>query len=305
MRQVEENMKYQFMQVDAFTDQPLCGNPCAVFFDADDLDDDQMLAIAGEMNLPETSFVIHSPRADFGARYFTPAIEIPLAGHPTIATFFALAESNRLSLSSERTHITLELKAGLIPIEIIAKQGKIQRVIMTQNKPVFTRTYDPGEVMPVFGLSTEDLLPDCVIQTVSTGTPQLMVPLRDLEALKRAQMDIPAYLALRNGGDFFSAHLFCLDGITPTGDTFARHLDAPPDILEDPFTGSATGGMAAYLWRYGLINQPTFIAEQGHWLNRPGQASVEILGSPQDIKGVRVGGQAVVVMRGELTALDW
>jgi len=136
---------------------------------------------------------------------------------------------------------------------------------------------------------------------VSTGTPQLMIPLQSLAALRRARIDISAYERLRATGDFFSPHLFCLQGFTPTGHTAARHFGAPPDTMEDPFTGSATGGMAAYLWRYGLIEQPRFIAEQGHGMHRPGQAVVEILGAREDIQSVRVGGSAVVVIRGEFT----
>ena len=291
---------FPFWQVDAFTERPLAGNACAIIFEADDLDEAHMLAIAREMNLSETAFVRHSTRADFGARYFTPAIEIPLAGHPTIATAFALVSSGRLAFTGDQHTISLELPAGIIPVEIYSEEGKIQRIVMTQLKPVFLRKYDPAEVMAVFHLTPEDTIPGAAIQTVSTGTPQLMVPLRSQEALRRAQVDIPAYLALRSRSDFASVHLFCLQGATPAGKTFARHLDVPPDILEDPFTGSATGGMGAYLWRYHLIDQPAFIAEQGHWLDRPGQATVEVVGPPEDIQAVKVGGQAVTVLRGEL-----
>jgi trans-2,3-dihydro-3-hydroxyanthranilate isomerase len=295
---------YPLIQVDAFTDRPLGGNPCAVLFDTDDLDERAMQAIAREMFLPETAFVRRSEQADFQARYFTPAAEIPLAGHPTIATIYALIDSGRLRLSGSYTRITLELKAGVIPVEILGEAGKIQRITMTQNKPAFLRTYDAAEILPVFGLRQEDLLPGSPIQTVSTGTPQLMLPLRDLDALRGAQIDIPSYHALHAWADFFSPHLFCIQGITPQGRTFARHLDVPPDIPEDPFTGSATGGMAAYLWHYGLIETPTFIAQQGHWLNRPGQAWVEVIGSRSGISAVKVGGQAVTVLRGELLLPD-
>ena len=291
--------RYFFMQVDAFTDQPLGGNPCAILFETDEFTDETMLAIAREMNLSETSFVYQSTKADFGARYFTPGGEIPLAGHPTIATAHALVESGRLQLTGEITEIILELQAGLIPVVISSKEGKILGITMTQNKPLFMATYSSSEVLPVFGLASEDLLPNSIIQTVSTGTPQLMVPVRDLETLKHIQIDLPKISALHAHGDFFSAHLFCLGGITFTGDTFARHFAPPPDIFEDPFTGSATGGMAAYLWHYGLIDQPAFIAEQGHWRNRPGQATVELIGPRDDIQAVRVSGQAVTIMHGE------
>jgi len=289
------------MQVDAFTDHPLGGNPCAILFDTDALDDETMLAIAREMNLSETSFVRQSTMADVGARYFTPAEEIPMAGHPTIATIFALVDSGRLPLTGDRTYVTLELQVGPIPVEIQASQGKVQQIIMNQKKPRFLATYAPADVLPIFGLTANDVLKHIPIQTVSTGTSQLMVPIKDLEALRRVQLDIPAYNKFRAAADFFSPHLFCLEGVTPTGNTFARHFGTPPDTMEDPFTGSATGGMAAYLWHYGLLEQPTFIAEQGHWMGRPGQATVEVIGPPDNIETVRVGGSAVTIVRGELT----
>lgn len=291
---------FPFMQVDAFTDRPLAGNPCAIIFDADGLSDEIMLMIARELNLSETAFVLRSKVADFGARYFTPAEEIPLAGHPTIATVFALIETGRLILTNELTTITLELRVGPIRVDIESSQGKVKRIIMSQKKPRFLATYDAAQVLPVFGLTAEGALPNAPIQTVSTGTPQLMIPLRNLAALRRAQLDIAAYNEFRARADFFSPHLFCLSGVTETGQTFARHFGTPPDTLEDPFTGSATGGMAAYLWRYGLIEHPRFIAEQGHWMNRPGQATVEIVGSRDDIEMVKIGGNAVTVLRGEL-----
>ena len=291
---------YPFMQVDAFTDHPLGGNPCAIVFDTDDLDAETMLAVAREMNLSETSFVRKSSIADFGVRYFTPAEEIPLAGHPTIATAYALVESGRLLLTGEYTVATLELQVGPIKVEILSDNGKVQRVFMSQKKPTFHQIYDPQKILPIFGLSPEDALSGAPIQTVSTGTPQLMVPVRSLEVLRRIQLDIPAYTRLRAEGDFFSAHLFCLEGVSDSGDTFARHFVIPPDLVEDPFTGSATGGMGAYLWHYGLIAFPQFLADQGHWMNRPGQATVEVVGSGSDIETVKVGGAAATIIRGEL-----
>lgn len=291
---------FPFMQVDAFTDRPLAGNPCAVVFEADSLSEETMLAIAREMNLSETAFVVRSTVADFGARYFTPAEEIPLAGHPTIATVFALIETGRLVLKSDHTTITLELRVGPIRVDIESPQGKVKRLIMSQKKPQFLTMYDPAQVLPIFGLISDDALPNASIQTVSTGTPQLMIPLRNLETLRRAQMDIAAYNEFRARSDFFSPHLFCLSGVTEAGQTFARHFGTPPDTLEDPFTGSAAGGMAAYLWHHGLIEHPKFIAEQGHWMNRPGQATVEIVGPRDNIETVKVGGSAVTVLHGEL-----
>ena len=292
--------KLPFLQIDAFTDHALGGNPCAVFFDTDALDDRTMQAIAREQNLSESAFVRKSEVADFAVRYFTPAEEIPLAGHPTIATSFALVESGRVKVTGERTALTLELKVGPIPVELYADRGAVRLIVMSQLRPRFLRTYDPREVLPAFGLDAGDALDGVPIQTVSTGTPQLMVPLRGLESLRRMTLDLARYRRLREAGDFFSPHLFCLSGITPAGRTFARHPGVPPDAAEDPFTGSATGGMGAYLWHHGLIDAPTFTAEQGHWMLRPGRAIVEVIGSRDDIETVRVGGGAVTVIRGEM-----
>jgi trans-2,3-dihydro-3-hydroxyanthranilate isomerase len=291
---------YSLYQVDAFTTHPLGGNPCAVLFEPSDLSDETMLAIAKEMNLSETSFVWRKPDGHFRARYFTPAEEIPLAGHPTIATVYALVDSGWLSLPSDYLKIPLELRDGPIDVEIFAKNGIVGRIVMSQRRPQFLSTHRAADVMPAFGLDESDLFPGVPIQTVSTGTPQIMIPLRSHDSLRKAILDVEKYTALRKSSDFFSPHLFCLGGVE-NGDTFARHFGVPPDTMEDPFTGSATGGMAAYLWHHGLIESPTFIAEQGHWMSRPGQAYVEVIGLREDIQTVKVGGSAVTVFRGELT----
>jgi trans-2,3-dihydro-3-hydroxyanthranilate isomerase len=287
------------MQVDAFTTRPLGGNPCAIVFDCADLPDATMQAIAKEMNLSETSFVWRMDDGRFRARYFTPAEEIPLAGHPTIATVFSLVETGRLKMEGGYLEIPLLLRDGPIDVEIFAKGGRVQRVVMSQRKPQFLRTYAPDEILPVFGLVSADLLPGALIQTVSTGTPQLFIPVRGLDVLKKIRLDVEAYIALRARGDFFSTHLFCLQGLEH-GDTFARHFVTPPDLVEDPYTGSATGGMGAYLWHYNMIQSPTFIAEQGHWMGRPGEGVVEVIGARDAIETVKVGGEAVAVIKGEL-----
>ena len=294
--------KFPFVQVDAFTTKPLHGNPCAVIFDADELDDATMLAIAKENNLSETSFVRKSTVADVGARYFTTAEEIPLAGHPTIATIFALVDAGRIKLTGDHTQISLELRVGPIAIDIYSRDGQVERIVMSQMKPQFLRTYSADEIAPYFGLHVDDLLPNAPIQTVSTGTPMLMVAVKNLDVLRRVKPSMARLAALRAKGDFFSPHVFCVQGVTPQGRTFARQFGASlDDVWEDPFTGSATGSMGAYLWHYGLIDSPNFIAEQGHWMGRPGTGYVEVVGSRDDIETVKVGGSAVTVIRGELT----
>ncbi len=179
-------------------------------------------------------------------------------------------------------------------------EGGHRLIRMFQRKPVFGEKHDPKTVLPLFGLKGGDLLPGAVIQTVSTGTRQLMVPLKSHDSLRRLTMDPTAYRKYRAKMDFFSPHFFCLTGIRADARTFARHLGVPPDTMEDAFTGSATGGMAAYLWKYGLIKRASFIAEQGHWMGRPGRAFVEVIGSREDIQSVIVAGAAVTTINGEL-----
>ncbi len=303
---------FPFLTVDAFTTQPLSGNACAVVFDADDLDANTMLAVARDLNMSETSFVLRPSdpsKADFRARYFTPGEEIPLAGHPTIATGFALVDTGRLKLRADRdrTTIALELNVGPIRVDIThaatSDRSGVAEVAMYQKPPEFRAEYPAEVAAPIFGLTTSDLLPNVPVQTVSTGTPQLMMAVRDHDVLRRAVLDVAAYDRLRreSGNEFFSAHLFCLGGATPRGDVFARHFTGPPASFEDPFTGSATGGMGAFLWRYQLIKNPRFTAEQGHWIHRPGTASVEMIGPRDAMETVRVAGPAVAVVRGELT----
>lgn len=290
-------MKFDFFLIDAFAEKPLTGNPCAVVLGADSLDASTMLAIAKEMNQSETAFLLKSNTAHLKARYFTPEREIPLAGHPTIATIHAAIEQGLIPRTQKS--IQLELNDGPITVETVNQGGKTF-IRMFQRKPVFGEIHDPHEVLPLFGLEPRDLKSGCVIQTVSTGTPQLMIPVGSLESLKKVDIKPLEYKTYRDRQDFFSPHLFCTEGISPDAQTFARHPGAPPDTSEDAFTGSATGGMAAYLWKYQLISKPVFIAEQGHWMGRPGRAWVEVAGPSQAIESVSVAGTAVTVIKGSL-----
>jgi trans-2,3-dihydro-3-hydroxyanthranilate isomerase len=292
--------RYPFIQVNAFTTSRFGGNQCAVVFDADTLSDAEMLAIAHDFNYSETAYVLRSDRADIRARYFTPAEEIPLAGHPTVATIRALLEAGVIAPAGPTHRLTLELKAGLIPITVNQGADGGWTVSMQQPAPTFLRVYDPAQAMPAFGLTADDVLPGAPVQTVSTGTPQLMMHVTGPEALARARVDNVLYAALRAEGDFFSPHLFYVAEENGQPVTHARHFGLPPDAPEDPFTGSATGGMGAYLWHHGLIGASSFTAYQGAPMNRPGSASVQVIGPPDAISGVIISGAGVVTMRGEL-----
>lgn len=281
-----------FYWVDAFTGQTLAGNPCAVVFDADDLDVESRLAFTRETRLSECAFVVASDEADFGARYYLASREIPMAGHPTISTAAAL---DAAGLLEGRESFTLEIGAGVIRVDI-DRSREAPVYVMVQPAPTFGRTYDPAEIAPIVGLSPDDFADPP--QTVSTGNAFAISRLTGLEALRRARLDPETLTRLQPEVDFWEPFLCVTEGFTPAGDTAARLMLVPPEPPEDPFTGAATGCMACWLWRHGRIAGSRFTAEQGHLMERPGSALVEVLGPPDAIEGVRVGGQAAILMQG-------
>ncbi len=283
--------------VDAFTETRYGGNPCAVVFDADALSVADRVAFTRETGLVECAFVVSSDKADFGARYYMPTGEIPLAGHPTIATVTALIDTGLIAVPSD---FTLEVGAGVMRIVVTDQAGRPPLITMTQLRPVFGRSYDPGAIAAIYGLSADDVIG--VPQTVSTGSPFCVTRLKSPDALRAARLDAAALDAFKTSedADFMEPFLCVTEGVDG-GDTFARLLLPPPFPPEDPFTGSATGSMAAYLFSKGWIAR-RFVAEQGHGLGRPGRAQVEVLGAPDDITGVAVGGSGVVIFRGQIAA---
>ena len=290
---------YRIAYVDAFTREPLKGNPCAVLPEASGLTDEEMQAIARETNLSETSFVFPSTEADFRVRYFTPREEIPFAGHPTIATSYFLAQEGLIPLQEPSTIIQLEFKVGVLPVELFVQEGRVHRIVMTQKKPTFGPTFSREEVSRCFNLTPSDLRTECLPQVVSTGLPFLIVPVEDLSILEKVQMNRDALSRLCQKAEVSDAFMFCLGGFEPESDTHARLLD-PFGASEDPFTGSASGAMGAYIFRYGLKNKRILRAEQGHFVKRPGYATIELVGPPNDIEVVKVGGEAVKVLEGRI-----
>ena len=291
---------YEFDWVDAFTEVPFGGNACAVFHDAEGLSVERRLALVRETSLSECAYLVGSDRADFGARYYLATREIPMAGHPTIATVASILHRGMVDLSSGRAAFTLDIGAGVLPIEVVARDGRAPLITMTQRRPEFGPAQDAARVAACVGLDAGDIAHPP--QIVSTGTPFCVTLLRDKNALRRARLDAGALAGWRESvGDagLMEPFLVMLGGVGG-GDTFARLLLPPPMPAEDPFTGSATGCMAAYLWHHELIASPRFVAEQGHWMGRPGRAEVEVLGPRDAIEGVRVGGSGVVLMEGTL-----
>lgn len=288
------NRAFPLDWVDAFADRPFGGNGCAVVHDGGVLDAATCMAVVRETSLVECTFVGPSEVADWKVRYFLARAEIPFAGHPTVATAASLAMRGMATGG----RVTLETGAGVVPVEIAG-----DRVSMVQKAPVFGEEVPEGIVAAVVGLSPGDIV--ATPQIVSTGLPFCITVLRDHDALRRARLDTAALSRFRaqfdDPDEVMEPFLVTLAGATAEGRTFARLLLDPPSPPEDPFTGSATGAMAAYLWARGLIDAPRFTAEQGHWMGRPGRAEVEVLGPRHAISGVRVAGRAHVLIRGELT----
>lgn len=293
--------RYEVDWVDAFTEMPFGGNACAVVHDAAGLDVEDRLRLVRETSLSECAYLVGSDRADFGARYYLATREIPMAGHPTIATVASLVHRGLVDLASGQVAFTLEVGAGVLPIEVSARPGRAPLITMTQRRPEFGPEQDAGRIAACVGLDATDIAHPP--QIISTGTPFCVTLLRDTEALRRARLDAGALAGWRESvGDagLMEPFLVTLGGGIDGCDTFARLLLPPPMPAEDPFTGSATGCMAAWLWHRGLIKRPRFVAGQGDWMGRPGRAEVEVLGARDAIEGVRVGGSGVVLMAGTL-----
>lgn len=287
--------------VDAFTSEPFGGNGCAVVHDAADLDAETCCKFVRETSLVECTFV-GPPKdpltADVHVRYFLASHEIPFAGHPTVATAASLWARGILTQSPMR----FETGAGVITVDVTEADGG-PLFTMTQAVPQFGPTSDPKSVAEIYGLSVSDVVG--IPQVVSTGLGFTITVLASREAVQRATLNhdlLRAHCARLGApdGTMLEPYLITLAGATSQGDTFGRLLMLPPSPPEDPFTGSATGAAAAYLWRHGLIEKPTYVAEQGHDMGRPGQAHVEIIGAARQPETIRVGGQAHILMSGEL-----
>ncbi|UCF40018.1 MAG: PhzF family phenazine biosynthesis protein [Gemmatimonadota bacterium] len=300
---------YRFFQLDVFTDRPLTGNPLAVFPEATGLDDAQMQALAREMNLSETSFVFPSKRATRRLRFFTPNAEVPLPGHPTVGTWWLLATLGELGLPSDGTHqVTQETQVGVLPLDIHLQGGAPQLVVMTQAPPEFGTTVpDPSRLAELLG-GGPDLIPtQPAPQIVSTGISQLMIPTASLAALEALPSggkggELAGYLRAL-GTD--CAMCYALETRDPDATVHCRMFAPGLGVPEDPATGSASGALGAYLVRHGIVLPADGVArvvvEQGLEIGRPSRITVEVTCAPDAaITAVRVGGQAVTFIEGEV-----
>lgn len=317
-KDVEETLRqYRFMQLDVFTERAFTGNPLAVFLDGEGLTDTEMQQIALEMNLSETVFVLPSEhaRALRRLRIFTPATELPFAGHPVVGTWNALAREGVVPVpegGSGVTRIEQELKVGILPVDIEFKEGQPVRVVMTQGKfEIKAEVTDAGEREEVargLGLAVEDLSESLPIQTISTGIPVFAVPVRSLEALGRCQVDakvLGAAYRRAGSGQCYAFTLETNDGLPSA--VHARSFVPDFGIAEDPATGGAAGPLGAYLVHHAALDIEAvdgtfrFTIEQGDFMGRASRIGLEVKGTKGAVDEVRVGGASVLVARGELS----
>lgn len=293
--------RYAYQLWDVFTDTRLSGNPLAVLPDAQGLSGESMQALAREFNLSETSFLLPSKSADVHARYFTPDQELPMAGHPSIGSVYALDYLGRASGDE------LVLKLGIGPVTMrLERDGEgLERVWMDQGVPSFGQRYpNRAKVAALLNLEETDLDPALPVQEVSAGVPFVIVAVNSLGALGHARVT-EASLASFMGDEpravlVVTRHV----GKDEGAEVRARMLGLAVGVAEDPATGSAHGPLGAYLAKYGGLElsatmRTTFVSHQGVEMGRPSRIDVEVTQTPDGFR-VAVGGSAVLVGEGTL-----
>ena len=292
-------MERRFYTLDVFTTTRFEGNPLAVITDGDGLSDDAMLALAREMNLSETVFV-QKPTEDNALarlRIFTTREELKLAGHPVVGTWFLLAELGVVPAQEGGVHILQQTGAGVLPVEIRFKEGRPQRVTMTQKEAAFRPVkVNKKALATALGLAAKDLDPKLDPEFVSTGLFNLMVPLRSRAALSKISMNMIALQKVlgKNG-----AMAYCFTTNGGNGKVFSRGM-LPWEQYEDAATGSAAGSLGAYLVHHGKLSPGhTLSILQGEEMGRPSHIEVEVTQSGKKLVP-RVSGAAVKVFEGTI-----
>jgi trans-2,3-dihydro-3-hydroxyanthranilate isomerase len=289
--------RFAMTQWDVFSSRPLEGNSLAVFLDGRGLTDAEMQSIAKEMNLSETTFILPRDPAverDRGVRVriFTVQEELPFAGHPTLGTAFALRGS------SSAESVVLELNVGKVPVHFEERAGESAFGEMTQVDPTFGVRHDREAVARATGLRAQDFDDSLPIQTVSTGVPFTVTPLKSLAVIQNLQVDLigaAEYLSKSEGKFFYFV----------TRETVDREARLHARMLfyngEDPATGSAAGCTAAWMVAHGVAkSDERALIEQGVEMKRPSRIFVRASRSDNRVVNVRVGGHSVEIMRSEL-----
>jgi trans-2,3-dihydro-3-hydroxyanthranilate isomerase len=296
---------YEFVQLDVFTQRPLTGNPLAIFPDARGLNDEEMQALAREMNLSETTFILPGDRAAEAdkVRIFTVSEELPFAGHPTLGTALYLYGSRPAADSEQSDQITLDLRAGKIPVRFTADsenagRNRVDGQVfgeMRQRDPEFGVTFSRQEVARVIGIAADEI--PWPIQSVSTGLPFVIVGIRNQETLANLNFShTQAAEFLKNtGAKFF--YFLCPQRRAK------NRLEARARMFfyggEDPATGSAAGCAASWMVQHGIAeSDEQVVIRQGAEIRRPSEMYVRATRDGERVTNVRVGGYAVEVLRG-------
>lgn len=293
-------MNYPFYIVDVFAVDQYTGNQLAVFTNAEQLSDHKMQEIAKEINFSETTFVDASPETEncYNVRIFTPKQELPFAGHPTLGTAYIIRESvisqqEKINLNQ----ITLNLKAGKIPVKWENTPQGEEVLWMQQNQPQFGQTISPETMASVLNISPEAIHPNFPIQEVSTGVYFLIVPVASLETLKNIKVNLDAYYQLINSLQAKSILVFSPETYGSENDLCVRVFADYLGIPEDPATGSANGCLAGYLVENNVLPSGgetlQVRVEQGYEINRP---SLLLLKANQN--KIEVGGQVKTIAHG-------
>ncbi len=269
-------------QINSFAKVTGGGNPAAVVLEADDLSKERMLFLAKEIGFSETAFVMKSDKADIKVRYFTPVREVDLCGHATIAVFSLLRDIGVL----EKGHYELETSNDILGIEITE-----EKVMMEMSKPRYYEFADPKEVADSLNIGVEDLVAEISPQFVSTGLKDLIIPIRTKKILDQINPDFDKISELSDRYGAEGYHLFTLDNQELTA--YTRNFAPTLGIREESATGTASGALAAYLYKYGLIGDKeldSIIFLQGEVLGRPSEINVKIEAENREIIQIQVGG---------------
>lgn len=286
-----------FTIVDVFAEEKYAGNPLAVVRGAAGLSDGDLLKITREMNYSETSFILSGEERDGGydVRIFTPGGEVPFAGHPTLGTAYVIRDE---ILADPAERVVLNLKAGKIPVTFGDAFGDV--LWMRQLPPTFGPTLDPSTMARVLRLEPDDLDDRHPVQGVSTGLPAVIVPLKNLDALRRCRVDWNLYQQTPAAGK--NLYVFCPEPHeNGPGDLSARMFADDLGVPEDPATGSAAGCLAGYLARHRYFGPGSIDVrvEQGYEIQRPSLLYLRAEREDDEIR-VSVGGRVQMVAKGEL-----
>jgi trans-2,3-dihydro-3-hydroxyanthranilate isomerase len=288
-----------FYLVDVFAEEKYAGNQLSVVRNASALSSDQMQRIANEMHFSETTFILSDKEQNGGydVRIFTPAREMPFAGHPTLGTAYVIRQN-----IVERTinKVVLNLKVGQIPVTFEKDKEGQEIVWMKQIPPIFGKIFDAEQVSEVLGLDVNEIDGKFPIQEVSTGVPFVIVPLKTLDAVKRVRIDKNKHSQLMKETQA-EILVFCPETYNKENNLNVRVFVDLFGIPEDPATGSANGCLAGYLSRYHYFGDYVVNArvEQGYEIGRPSLLHLKAE-NREGVIHVFVGGKVIMVARGEL-----